>query len=647
MNKSSPASLPLTPEALTEIRDELRTPFHLILGYCATLLADTGVATHAVRKTAVEAAQHAARDVLALIDRALPPSRRDALPSDVAVLSESLREPQRRLMKALSALLAPGEPVLETALATEARRLSEAETEMLAVGSIPGRSSDEVSRPALPQRSRTTEGQAARILLVDDTKDVRVPLQRSLERDGYAVDVAENGRIALEKIAEEAFDLVLLDIEMPEVNGYEVLEQLKDSPATRDIPVLMISALDDLTSVVKCIERGAEDHLAKPFEPVLLRARIRASLEKKRLRNVELEYLQEVNQVIEAASAVEGRRYESKSLAVVAQRADALGRLARVFDGMAGHVEAREQRLSRQVEALTMEIEEARRQSRPSQAAPEPPELHTGEVFAGRYEIIAEVGAGGMGMVYKAHDRELDEDVAIKTLRSDLLDGHENIVERFKLEIRLARRISHRNVVRTHDFGQCDGVYYLTMEYVEGMTVRELIDTRGQLGVASTLAIAQQLAQSLAVAHDVGVIHRDVKPQNLLLDETGVLKVMDFGVACLAGRTGSLTRPGTVVGTPAYMAPEQLLGGEVDPRSDLYAAGVVLYECLTGKVPFEIGTSESLIVKLLEERPVSPSDINGDVPPAVSALVLRLLALRPDDRMSTAAELAEQLAQLA
>jgi serine/threonine protein kinase len=184
------------------------------------------------------------------------------------------------------------------------------------------------------------------------------------------------------------------------------------------------------------------------------------------------------------------------------------------------------------------------------------------------------------------------------------------------------------------------------MECVQGITIRELIDTRGRLGVSATLAIAAQLAHSLAVAHEHGVIHRDIKPQNLLVDEAGVLKVMDFGVARLAERSTANTEAGLVLGTPAYMPPEQLLGEAVDARSDLYAAGVVLYECLTGKLPFEAGSVISLVAKLLKEDARPPQDVNPEIPPALSALVLQLLAKRPEDRVQTAADLGTQLAAL-
>jgi serine/threonine-protein kinase len=424
-----------------------------------------------------------------------------------------------------------------------------------------------------------------------------------------------------------------------------VLEAIKGNPALRDIPVIMISALDEMPSIVRCIEHGAEDFLHKPFDPVLLRARINASLEKKRLRDQEVEYLREVGRVIEAATAVEAGTYQHGALGPVARRADELGRLARVFDSMVLQMKAREGRLRDQVRDLRQEIEQARRDTKESPLAVDGGNLRSGERLAQRYEIQSVLGRGGMGTVYRARDIELEEVVAIKTLRPEFMTDA-TLLERFKDEIRLARRLSDQNIVRTHDFGEWSGVYYLTMEYVEGITVRELIDTRGRLGVSSTLAIAAQLAHSLAVAHEHGVIHRDIKPQNLLLDAAGVLKVMDFGVARLAERTTSVTEAGLVLGTPAYMPPEQLMAEQVDARSDLYAAGVVLYECLTGQAPFQAATVMSLVAKLLTQEAEPPESLNSEVPPALSALVLRLLAKKPEDRVQTAADLVQQLAPL-
>jgi serine/threonine protein kinase len=267
-------------------------------------------------------------------------------------------------------------------------------------------------------------------------------------------------------------------------------------------------------------------------------------------------------------------------------------------------------------------------------------------VLAGRYDIVSVLGTGGMGVVYRARDRELNEDVAIKTIRRELISSDAVLAERFKSEIRLARRISHRNVVRTHDLGDADGHLFVTMELVQGITVRELLATRGKLGVASTLALARQFADALAVAHAAGVIHRDVKPENALIDAEGVLKVMDFGIARLAEASSNRTQAGMVVGTPAYMAPEQLVGEEIDSRADLYSLGVVIYECLTGRAPFQAPSAVALIARVLTTEPEPPARGNADVPPALSALVMRLLAKVPDERPASATILLEQLAEL-
>ncbi|HXY18490.1 MAG TPA: protein kinase [Gemmatimonadales bacterium] len=643
----------LTAQALSALRHDLRTPINQIMGYCEMLLEDASAAELAARRAALEEALAAVRDALTTIDRALP-SGRDGVPATEAeALSDTLRVPRDKILRATDSLLSDS----DRAFVADVRKIRSAAERLGLTGtgtvspsagtpkpSHPAPSHPASSHPA-PDRSGATEPAApADILVVDDIEDNRAVLQRRLERQGYAVTCAAGGGAALALLAERPFDLVLLDVMMPELDGFAVLERIKGAAETRDIPVIMISALDDMASVVRCIERGAEDYLPKPFDPVLLKARIGASLEKKRMRDREVAYLKDVERVIGAARAVEGGAYRTGALADLASRGDELGRLARVFDGMAAGVKAREDRLQGRLEELRREIAAAR-----PAAAAEPSAASTtlqpGQQFAGRYEIVRALGAGGMGAVYLAHDRELNEDVAIKMLHAELVGTDETATERLKAETRLARRISHRNVVRTHDFGVCDGACYVTMEFVEGMTVRQLLETRGRLAVASVLALGLQLADALDVAHQQGVVHRDIKPQNLLLDPQGVLKVMDFGVARLVERTTVLTQAGMVVGTPAYMSPEQLLAEDVDGRSDLYSAGVVLYECLTGRLPFEANSPISLIAKLLHDDPEPPAALNGDIPPALSALVLRLLAKKPDERPRSAAELSGLLAQ--
>jgi len=274
--------------------------------------------------------------------------------------------------------------------------------------------------------------------------------------------------------------------------------------------------------------------------------------------------------------------------------------------------------------------------------------LRPGSVFAGRYEVKEILGMGGMGVVYRALDRELGEPVAIKTLRPEAT-GDSLAVERFKQEIRLARRITHRNVVRTYDLGEVGGMYYLTMEFVEGTSLKQLISARGSLPVAVTLTIGKQLSRALEVAHEQGVIHRDIKPQNIVVEPSGFIKVMDFGIARLAKPPAGkgLTAAGMTIGTLDYMSPEQLTGEEVDARSDLYAAGVVLFECVTGRLPFVAETAWAVVAQHLEEPPPDPRTLSVDVPEALAQLIVRALAKAPAQRPQSAAELHDALDRIA
>jgi serine/threonine-protein kinase len=270
--------------------------------------------------------------------------------------------------------------------------------------------------------------------------------------------------------------------------------------------------------------------------------------------------------------------------------------------------------------------------------------LDAGAVLGNRYEIKALLGQGGMGLVYRAFDRQLGETVALKTLRPELVASDRTTLERFKQEIRLARRITHRNVVRTHDLGEVDGLFFITMEYVAGTNLKELIRQRGKVPVPITLTIGRQLCRALEVAHEQNVIHRDIKPHNIAVEPSGFIKVMDFGIARLMERSGEgLTQAGTAIGTPEYMAPEQLMGDPVDARADLYAAGAVLFECVTGRIVFQAPSLTALIAKHLEDTPEDPRRLNPGVPEPLAAAVLKALAKKPDDRWRTASELADAL----
>ncbi len=267
--------------------------------------------------------------------------------------------------------------------------------------------------------------------------------------------------------------------------------------------------------------------------------------------------------------------------------------------------------------------------------------LAEGTVLAGRYNVVELLGVGGMGIVYRARDEQLGIEVAVKVLRPELA-GATNLLERFRQELILARQVSHRNVVRIHDIGQDGDLWFLTMDLVAGRSLRELLDERGRLAPEEATAIARQLAQALAEAHRQGVVHRDLKPSNVLIGPTGQAYVTDFGVARSVSAAG-LTRTGAVVGTPDYLSPEQAEGKAVDARSDLYALGVILFEMLSGRLPFAGGSVAEAIAQRLAGTPRDLKDLGVEVPPALRAALRRCLERRPDRRFGSAEELAAAL----
>jgi eukaryotic-like serine/threonine-protein kinase len=272
-------------------------------------------------------------------------------------------------------------------------------------------------------------------------------------------------------------------------------------------------------------------------------------------------------------------------------------------------------------------------------------EPEIGRLFAARYEIQSVLGKGGMGVVYRAHDRDLDDAVAIKTLRSEALSVDPTLLDRFKQEIRLARRITHPNILRTHDLGEAGGLRYLSMEFVKGLTLKQLIEAGDILPTPVGLRIAKQICAGLAAAHEVGVIHRDIKPQNILIESTGGLKIMDFGIARLKEEHG-MTAEGTVVGTPDYMSPEQARGQPLDFRSDIYSTGVVLYEVFTGTLPFDGDTPLAVVLKHIQENPPSPQARNPKIDPKVSQIVVKCMQKEPRGRYQTIDELYEALTKV-
>jgi len=271
-------------------------------------------------------------------------------------------------------------------------------------------------------------------------------------------------------------------------------------------------------------------------------------------------------------------------------------------------------------------------------------ELTTGSLFAGRYQIIEELGRGGMGKVYKALDSELNEKIALKLLKPEVSANGEAI-ERFRNELKTARQISHKNICRMYHLTKEEGTYYITMEYVPGEDLKRLIRKIGQMPVGRTISIAKQVCEGLAEAHSLGIVHRDLKPQNIMVDEGGNVRIMDFGIA-RSLLTKGVTAAGVMIGTPEYMSPEQVEGKPVDQRSDIYSLGIILYEMVSGRVPFEGDTPFTVGVKHKSELPCDPRELNPQIPADFSALVLRCLAKDKESRYQSAGELLAELARI-
>src|SRR2546425_3493902 len=252
--------------------------------------------------------------------------------------------------------------------------------------------------------------------------------------------------------------------------------------------------------------------------------------------------------------------------------------------------------------------------------------LYPGTILGQRYEILQILGEGGMGSVYKARDRELNRMVALKVIRPDLA-GNQSIIDRFKQELLLSHQVTHKNVIRIYDLSEAEGMKFITMEYIEGEDLRTLIQEKHKLSPEAAVEIMQQVCRALEAAHSVGVIHRDLKPQNVMRDKTGRILVMDFGLArTLEG--GGMTQTGALIGTMDYMSPEQALGKDLDQRSDLFALGLIFYELLTGKMPFKADSVVASLLKRTQQRAAPVSSHDAAIPRALSNLVGK--CLEPD-----------------
>jgi len=268
-------------------------------------------------------------------------------------------------------------------------------------------------------------------------------------------------------------------------------------------------------------------------------------------------------------------------------------------------------------------------------------ELTRGTTFAERYEFVEELGRGGMGRVYKVFDKKIKEEVALKLLNSEISDD-EKTIERFGNELKFARKIVHKNVCRMYDLNEEKGTQYITMEYVPGEDLKTTIIRVGQLSLGKAVSIAKQVCEGLTESHQLGVVHRDLKPQNIMIDKEGNVRIMDFGIARSLKAKG-ITGTGIMIGTPEYMSPEQAEVKEIDQRSDIYSLGVILYEMVTGRLPFEGDTPLSIAMKHKSEKPSDPREFNAQVSSELSRLILRCMEKDKEKRYQGAEELHSEL----
>jgi serine/threonine protein kinase/CheY-like chemotaxis protein len=446
------------------------------------------------------------------------------------------------------------------------------------------------------------------VLLIEDDPILLQCLVTYLESEKFLVKVASDGIQGLEMALGEMMDMIVLDHDLPSMDGLEICRRLRLSGMRTPIIMLTGKKKEEIDRILG-LELGADDYLLKPIGLRELLARINAVLRR-----------------TDSGSASYPTPFPRDSDCPSCYRPNPPGK--RFCDHCGTSLTAPSKFSNQEAQTLLAR----------------PQKLSRGTVFAGRYEIIAELGEGGMGSVFRALDVKLNEEVALKMLHSEIA-GDASLVERFRNEVRLARKISHKNVCRLFDLQEDDGILYIAMEYVPGEDLDSLIRRRGPLPVDQAISITEQVAEGLVEAHRLGVIHRDLKPKNIMIDHDGNPKIMDFGIA-RSQRGDRITQTGTVIGTPEYMAPEQLEGEAVDGRADLYALGIVLYEMLTGQVPFEGKTFLIVALKQKTESPRNPQEINPQIPEALCRLILRCLEKDRTARFPDVGEVLRLLRQL-
>ena len=442
----------------------------------------------------------------------------------------------------------------------------------------------------------------ARALVVDDDPAIVHLLRRFLEQHGFVADTAAHGPEALAALASRPVDLVITDLAMPGMTGIELIREARARGI--DAEFVVLTAVGSVPSAVEAMKCGAFEFLEKP---------------------VRFDHLRKV-----VANAMRHRR----DAAVRVDSADVVA---------AGPVSP-------------PPAAPAAGTPPPAASPPpqQPPPLPVGEAGQtcfpriGRYDVLSLIGRGGMGEVFRCRDTLIGRVVAVKVMRlaTDRPGRSAELLVRFQREAAAAGALQHPGIVAVYDLGHDNalGLWFIVLELVEGRSLDNILDEHHHLAAPEAVAIAFQVADALAFAHARGVVHRDVKPANVLVRQDGSTKLLDFGLAAMQG--SDITLQGQILGSPAYMAPERIRGNAAGPASDQFSLGVLLYETLSGSNPYDGETQEARLVRVLEHRPPRVEHLAPDVPRDLGALVERLMARKPVDRFPTTDEVVAELGRI-
>lgn len=520
----------------------------------------------------------------------------------------------------------------------------------------------------------TDHGDESWLLVVDDNPMNREMLLRRLQRENYRVTVAGSGSEAIEFLEERPYDLILLDMMMPEMDGLEMLSIIRSRYAMLELPIIVVTAKDESEDMVTALKLGANDYVTKPFNFPVLMARVQTQLNLK----------QNQAKSVSSQSASPGTFPNTGKRVFAPSKRDSNG--SGSHPGFPSSVPAAQERPVYTGTGVatpppsshdsahdyrpgdTIRLKELASTETDTVSQEGSPDAPDGAAFAD-YEVIEEIGRGGMGVVFKARHKRMNRLVALKVINKEHL-ARSSAIKRFYREIQAAAHLSHRNIVLAYDAGQVEDTHFFAMEYVEGIDLQQMVQERGPLPIDEATGYILQAARGLQHVFERGMVHRDIKPSNLLVTwdtpanippterilrpsfnpGRTTLKILDLGLALLydpaddAEKSTGLTRDGRVVGTADYMAPEQWMNAhKVDIRADLYSLGVAYYFLISGKVPFPGDEPMEKMLKHHLDEPIPITDLVSNVPPVVTQAIDKLLQKKPENRFQTPATLAEAL----